>query len=767
MFHLLHRGGMPAPRALALLFLALPVVAAGPLAAQQDYGGQVPSGHAAGAYPGPSPWSFPVDPETAPRPELQAVRTSTPIVIDGQMDEAAWANAIPVGHFVQGVPDLGAAATQPTVVRILYDDDHLYLGVVNYDSEMDRLMIAGLEHDFQPGSGDLFAVSLDPFLDRRNSFLFFVNPGGALRDEQTFNDSRNVSVAWEGPIRAQVALTDSAWVVEMAIPFSTVRFDPGRPVQDWGINFLRRVRRLNESSYWSPLSRREVIHRMSRAGTMRGLEGIRAGRNLTVKPYVLGANSTGSQVPEGVAGTRSDAGGDLKYGITPGLTLDLTYRTDFAQAELDQEQVNLTRFSLFFPERREFFIENSGVFQFGDQSERNYRMGASLRDFTLFQSRRIGLTPGGQPIPIVGGGRVTGRAGGFEVGLLNMQTEALEELPAENFSVARLKRNILGNSDIGLLFVNRQGTGSAGEGLYNRSWGADATIRLLGNLILNGYMAGSDGSSAGSTGTAYKAGAAWRDIFWNTSAFIRRVDDGFDPGVGFVRRGSVIHRYGTVGVHHQSGISWMEEIAPYVETDYITDLDGLLETRTVTGGVTFTLRNGASLTGTANDRFERLANPFRIATDVTLAPGDYRFRDGSVRFQSTSNRALTGNVEVGVGDFWSGTRTAVSAGANWRPRYDLFFEGSVERNQVDLPEGSFQADVVRGGVRYAYSTRLSGSAFVQYNRQTDQWISNARVNLRHAPMSDVFLVFTQRQSPGGEGPLERSVALKVTRLFGF
>jgi hypothetical protein len=751
MFHLLHRGGMPAPRALALLFLALPVVAAGPLAAQQDSGGQMPSAQAAGAYPGPSPWSFPVDPETAPRPELQAVRTSTPIIIDGKMDEAAWANAIPVGHFVQGVPDLGAAATQPTVVRILYDDDHLYLGVVNYDSEMDRLMIAGLEHDFQPGSGDLFAVSLDPFLDRRNSFLFFVNPGGALRDEQTFNDSRNVSVAWEGPIRAQVALTDSAWVVEMAIPFSTVRFDPGRPVQDWGINFLRRVRRLNESSYWSPLSRREVIHRMSRAGTMRGLEGIRAGRNLTVKPYVLGANSTGSQVPEGVAGARGDAGGDLKYGITPGLTLDLTYRTDFAQAELDQEQVNLTRFSLFFPERREFFIENSGVFQFGDQSERNYRMGASLRDFTLFQSRRIGLTPGGQPIPIVGGGRVTGRAGGFEVGLLNMQTEALEELPAENFSVARLKRNILGNSDIGLLFVNRQGTGSAGEGLYNRSWGADATIRLLGNLILNGYMAGSDGSSAGSTGTAYKAGAAWRDIFWNTSAFVRRVDDGFDPGVGFVRRGSVIHRYGTVGVHHQSGISWMEEIAPYVETDYITDLEGLLETRTVTGGVTFTLRNGASLTGTANDRFERLANPFRIATDVTLAPGDYRFRDGSVRFQSTSNRALTGNVEVGVGDFWSGTRTAVSAGANWRPRYDLFFEGSVERNQVELPEGSFQADVVRGGVRYAYSTRLSGSAFVQYNRQTDQWISNARLNLRHAPMSDVFLVFTQRQSPGGRG----------------
>ena len=472
-------------------------------------------------------------------------------------------------------------------------------------------------------------MSLDPFLDRRNSFLFFVNPGGALRDEQTFNDSRNVSVAWEGPIRAQVALTDSAWVVEMAIPFSTVRFDPGRPVQDWGINFLRRVRRLNESSYWSPLSRREVIHRMSRAGTMRGLEGIEAGRNLTVKPYVLGANSTGSQVPEGVAGTRSDAGGDLKYGITPGLTLDLTYRTDFAQAELDQEQVNLTRFSLFFPERREFFIENSGVFQFGDQSERNYRMGASLRDFTLFQSRRIGLTPGGQPIPIVGGGRVTGRAGGFEVGLLNMQTEALEELPAENFSVARLKRNIMGNSDVGLLFVNRQGTGSAGEGLYNRSWGADATIRLLGNLILTGYMAGSrriQRREHRDRVQGQRRGLA--DIFWNNlrpswASGGRRAST---PGWASSAGEAWCNRYATVGVHHQSGISWLEEVAPYVGgPDYSHDAGGAsADAATVTGGVTLhSPDTEASLTGPPpTTASKRLADPFRHRHRCHTGPRD-------------------------------------------------------------------------------------------------------------------------------------------------
>lgn len=717
--------------------------------------------------PGPSPWVFPVDPELAPRPEVRAVRTHEPIVIDGHMDEAAWRSAIPVGHFVQGVPDLGMPATQPTVVRILYDDTHLYLGVVNYDTEMDRLMIAGLEHDFNPGAGDLFAVAIDPFLDRRNSFLFFVNPGGAIRDEQTFNDSRNVSVAWEGPIRAEVVHTDSAWVVEMAIPFSTLRFDPNRPVQDWGINFLRRVRRSNESSYWSPLSRREVIHRMSRAGTLTGLEGVQAGRNLTLKPFALAADSRGRAVSESATGSRTDAGVDLKYGITPGLTMDLTYRTDFAQAELDQEQVNLTRFSLFFPERREFFIENSGVFQFGDQNERNYRMGASLRDFTLFHSRRIGLTPGGEPIPILGGGRVTGRAGAFEVGALNMQTESFQGLPAENFSVARVRRNILGNSDVGLLLVNRQETGDLGDGGHNRSWGADANLRLLGNMVITSYVAGTATPEPGSSGLAWRAGAAWRDRFWNTSAFVRRVDQDFNPGVGFVRRSDAVHRYATVGFHHQPGGSWLQELAPYVEVDHITNLRGLLETRTISGGINLSIRSGESVSVTMNDRFERLARPFTIASGVVLQPADYDFRDLVVSAESSSSRPLTGRVQLGHGAFWSGTRTSLSTRAAWRPRYDLFTELSLERNQVDLPEGAFQADVARGAVRYAWSTRLSGSAFLQYNRQTEQWVANARMGFRHAPMSDVFLIFTQRNRTGMDGPQERSVALKVTRLLAF
>ncbi|NCW46494.1 MAG: hydrolase, partial [Gemmatimonadaceae bacterium] len=338
-----------------------------------------------------------------------------------------------------------------------------------------RAISAGLERDFNTGDSDIFGLVLDTFLDRRNSFLFLVNPKGAVRDEQTFNDSRTIVEAWDGISRVKTTQQDSSWTVEMVIPLRTLRFDASRDPQNWGINFIRRVRRVNETSYWAPLERQYRLHRMSKAGTVEGLTGLKQGRNLQVKPYVLGGNSQGAQVPKSSLGNRSDIGGDLKYGVTPSLTLDLTYNTDFSQVEVDQQVVNLTRFGILFPERREFFIENSGVFTFGDVQERNYRMGADLRDFTLFNSRQIGLTPDGLPLPIAGGGRLTGRVGKWEVGALNMQTQhGAGSAPAENFGVARLRRNVFGNSDVGILAANRQATD--GSGAYNRTYGVDANI---------------------------------------------------------------------------------------------------------------------------------------------------------------------------------------------------------------------------------------------------------------------------------------------------
>ncbi len=390
--------------------------------------------------------SWPIDPETAPRPVARAIKTSGPIKVDGVLDEAAWADANPITEFVQSQPDAGYPPTEPTTVRILYDDDKLYISAVCYDSDIEHRTVTTLEYGLPPSTRDMdvFSITLDTFLDRRNSFIWLVNPNGAYRDGQTFNDSRNADYSWRGVVEIRTVIHDSGWTVEMAIPWATLRFDPTRAEQRWGMNLGRRVRRKNEDSYWAPVNRRDPVHRMSKAGTLEGLSGMRAGRNLKVKPFTLGTDVSGNRGSvadeEGI-----DGGLDVKYGVTSGLILDATYRTDFSQVEVDQERVNLTRFPLFFQEKRDFFVENSGSFVLGDVTEREYRMGSSTRSFTLFHSRRIGLS-GGRPIPIVGGGRLTGRAGDFEIGVLNIQTEAVDSTAGENFGVVRLRRNLGGGA---------------------------------------------------------------------------------------------------------------------------------------------------------------------------------------------------------------------------------------------------------------------------------------------------------------------------------
>jgi hypothetical protein len=711
---------------------------------------------------------YPIDPETAPRPTVRPTRTQAHIEIDGRIDEAAWNAAQPLTDFVQQLPSTGALATYPTIVRVLYDDEQLYVSAVCLQKKGD-IIVAGLERDFNSGNSDIFGLTLDTFHDRRNAFLFLVNPGGAVRDEQTFNDSRQVVDAWEGLVRARTTVSDTAWFVEIAIPFRTLRFTKSAAPQDWGVNFIRRVRFINETSYWSPLDRQYRVHRMSKAGTLAGLDGLTPGRNLTIKPYALAGHSRGSQVPSTSLGSRYDAGLDLKYGLTSRLTLDLTTRTDFSQVEVDQEQVNLTRFSQFFPERRDFFIENSGSFTFGDVTERNYRMGASLSDFTLFNSRRIGLTPDGRAIPILGGGRLTGRAGAYELGLLNMQTDEFDggsvSTPAENFTAARLKRNIFGKSDVGVTVLNRQAT--SGGGAYNRSWGADANIRLFDVMVINSYVAGSEAPGTTSDGTAGRVSVAWRDRFWDASTFFKRVDDSFDPGMGFIRRRAMEHSFATLGIHSRPAIPHIQELNPYVKVDYITNLDRLLETRTLAGGLVVLMQPDGQFDTEVRDQFERVPRPFEIFPGDTVRPGAYTWREATAGYTSSGARAFSGNVRVTAGDFYDGSRKSIALGTTWRPRYDVFIETSLQHNIVDLPQDSFDADVGYVRVRYSWSTALFGSAFVQYNAQTKQLVTNARINLRYAPMSDVFLVYTERRNQGDGITNERSVALKATKLFAF
>lgn len=708
--------------------------------------------------------TYPINPDAAPRPTARATRTTQSIIVDGKLDEPDWLRAEVMTDFVQQLPRTGHAAEFKTVVRVLYDSDYVYVSGMCYDTEPTRAITTGLARDFDSGNSDVFGLTIDTFHDRRNSFLFLVNPKGAIRDEQTFNDSRTVVDAWEGIIDVRTAIVDSGWVVEMRIPTRTLRFDGRRPVQTWGFNVLRRVRRTNESSYWSPLDRQYRVHRMSRAGTLTGLEGLHQGRNLQLKPYVVGSNSRGAQVPSSSIGGNADAGADLKYGVTPSMTMDLTYNTDFSQVEVDQEQLNLTRFSLFFPERREFFIENSGSFTFGDVQERNYRMGSSLSDFSLFNSRRIGLTSDGRPLPILGGARVTGRAAGVEVGALSMRTRAGLGRPAEEFAVARLRRNVFGNSDVGVVVLNRNPVDSGGA---NLSYGLDANIRLFGNMVVNSYYAASRAPGDSTDGDAARLSVAYRSAFWNTSAMWKRVSDDFQPGLGFVRRRAMEQWFGTVGMHWRPRAARLQEVVTYVDADYIADPSSRLETRTLTAGADVFFQPDGSLTIEGNDTFDRLDTGFEIFPGVNVPAGGYTLRDAQVRYTSGQARPLYGNVSVSSGEFYGGTRRTYGGGMTWRAKYYLSLEGSFQRNDVDLPGGSFLADVASGRVRYAWSTRLFGSAFVQYNTQSKSFVTNARVNFRYAPLSDVFLVYTERRNRETSVLNERSVALKVTRLMAF
>lgn len=723
----------------------------------------------------PDPWAggtdWPIEPDTAPRPTAHTTPASGPIVIDGRLDELSWEEAKPFGNFVQSKPNAGYPATEPTVVRLLHDADNLYIAAICYMSDADRITITSLERDYESLNSDAFGVAFDTFLDRSGSFMFFVNPKGAIRDAQSFDDSRIRDLAWDGILEVRTRIEETAWTVEMAIPWTALRFDPAKDEQIWGANFFRRVRHKDEDSFWAPIDRRNKVYTMSKAGTVRGLGQLKSGRNLQLKPFVRAANIGGSRPAQEDQGGNYDAGMDLKYGITSGLTLDLTYRTDFSQVEVDREQVNLTRFSLFFPERREFFVENSGIFTVSDALDRKFRTGASTRDFTFFHSRRIGLTDGGRPIPIVGGGRLTGRIGGNELGLLNMQTASTEESPPENFTVVRFKRNFFGNSSVGGTFLNRQITDGGqltGNGrLYSRGYGVDANIGLFGRMMINSYLAITDSPGEDGVGVAGRVSAAWRDRLWNISAFAKHVDDNFDPTLGFVRRRGINHGYVTVGAHPRLHSSIIQELNPYGEIHFVSNLDDVLETRQETVGLGVTFVGGSSLTFRFNDRFERIFESFQVSGNATVGPGDYNYNEGSVSFRSSAGRALSGSVSFSQGGFWDGSRTSAGLGMTWRADYRLSLNLSANRNQVSFPDTDFTANVYGARVKFTPTTQITAAAFVQYNQSTDEMVTNLRFNFIHAPRSDLFVVYTERRSLDEGGMLDQSITVKLTKLLVF
>ncbi len=704
------------------------------------------------------------DLDGAPRPTATIQRSPGPIQVDGRLDEPAWAAAEVISDFVQQRPDDGRPATERTEVRLLYDDEFLYVGAELYDSDPSGIITPTLERDPNTRDGDAFGIILDTFLDRSSAFAFYINPGGAVRDGQAADDGRNTNFAWDGAFDLETRVHDRGWTVEMAIPWSTLRFDPGRINQEWGLNLLRRIRRKNEDSVWAPMDRQRPLHTPSLAGTLVGLEGIQPGRNLSLKPFALSSRPTGELVDPQEESTDFDAGLDLKYGLTPGLTLDLTYNTDFSQVEVDQQQVNLTRFSLFFPERRDFFLENQGIFTFGDRGSMGQRTGAREQDFTLFHSRRIGLTPTGDPIGILGGGRVSGTIGSTDLGVINMQTRREGDLQPENFSVARIRFRPASGLDVGGIAIQRRTT--SGDVRMNRSYGVDANYQLGNYLLFESYLAGTQGTEL-DRDLAGRFSVRWRNPFWEAMALYRRIGDDFEPGVGFVQRNGIHHRYGTLGITPR--VSWplVQELNPYMEVDHFSNLEGVRETRTLTGGLDVDFRDGSDASILIREQFEWIQFPFTLR-GVTIDPGRYTFREAELDFSSSRARSFSASAGVTGGEFYGGDRFSLGGSVLWRPSQHFLLDLEADHNRIDLPGAdSFTADVYGARFRYLHSTRFLTSTFIQYNEATDELITNIRLNWIHAPLSDFFLVLTERREMGSNQVMERVVSAKLTRLFSF
>lgn len=692
------------------------------------------------------------------------------IVVDGELDEPEWQLAEPARDFIQSEPHLGQPATEPTEVRFLYDRKNLYIGVYCFDSQGEKgIVVNDMRKDFSSIDGDTFQVIFDTYDDNRNGMVFTTNPRGARSDMQTGGDGTSFNRDWDGVWFVKARVTPRGWQAEIAIPFKTLRFRTGDS-QLWGVNFGRRIRRKNEETYWSPLPRPYRIYRVSLAGSLEGINGVRQGRNLYVKPYI---SAPLVRLQEDDIDFMPDAGLDLKYGISSQLTLDLTLNTDFSQVESDEQQINLTRFSLFFPEKREFFLENADIFQFGRSGFRFGSRGgsgggggssrfSSSRDLLPFFSRRMGISEG-RLVPILGGARLTGRAGRFTLGLLSMQADEFQEAPSTNFSVARLRRDILRNSDIGVLIVNKQEDG----GRFNRTYGADVNLNFFTYLDVSGYLLKTETPGIDDQDMAGNFRISWRDNLLDLEGSYLTIQDNFNAEVGFVPRRGMRKSSTELSLtpRPEERIPWIREFRPSVQLDYITDQENVLETRELDARFSIVFRNSSYLSFSRRATLDRLKETETILGQRIRA-GDHQFEEYSALFSSDRSRMFNGFVRLGSGTFYDGERDSYSLGLGFQPNAQFGLDVFWSHNDLNFPSREFSTDLISTRANYSFTTDMFLNALIQYNSQAREVQSNIRFNLIHKPLSDLFIVYNERRDSTG-GPLDRALILKLTYLFSF
>ena len=701
-----------------------------------------------------------------------AVRAAGPIMLDGALDEPSWREAPVANGFIQNDPHEGNPATYDTDVRVLYTEDALYFGVFAHDMEPSKIIVSDLKKDYNTGSSDGFRIVLDTFHDGRNAYQFATNPAGAKWDSQMAGEGRDNNANWDGIWDVKTRITETGWFAEIWIPLRTLKFGDEDP-QVWGINFERKLRRLNEDSYWSPIPRIYDAQRVSLAGTLEGLGGLHAGKNLRIKPYVL---SSGSRITTSPMAGDFQGGLDVKYGVTNGLVWDFTANTDFSQVEADEQQVNLTRFNLFFPEKRDFFLENQGIFAFGNDrgdfgSNAFSGRGNSPQEMRLFFTRRIGLSDSGQALPILAGTRLSGRQGPYSVGLLNIQEREDQGFPATNFTAVRLRRDVLANSDIGAVLLDKEVDGPH----FNRLAGFDANFRF-GNLQLTGFAAKTASATSILPGSGKdfttRANINYQSRTWRTTLRYTTIGERFNDELGFIPRVGVNETY--VQIWRSVRPRWLphaiREFGPHWVLTQSDQVDGGgLDQRQQDFHFMMQFANGSNMEPGVNTNLDVIQTPFTLnsARGVNIQNGRYEYNEYFVQYRTSGASKFGTSARYAIGPFYGGYRRYYAVGPEFRPNEKFNWALTMQINDISLPTISYVSTLATTRINYNFNTKMFVNALLQYNTDSHQLSSNIRFNVIHRPLSDFFFVYNEHRDEHSGLLQDRSLIAKLTYMVAF
>ena len=702
-------------------------------------------------------------------PEMDAYALASSPVIDGDvLGDTAWAVVTPATNFWQIKPDDGQPATQRTEVYVGFSDSHLYVGVVAYDDEPNAIIVTDSRRDSSLDNTDAFLMIIDGLLDRQTGFVFGTNAAGVEYDGQVTKEGTGgnlifgqggINLNWDSTWQVRSRIGEYGWSAEFEIPFRTLRFGNSE-TQDWGINFQRNIRRNNEIAFWAPLERNRNLYRVSEAGTLRGVEPP-SQRNLQITPYGLANAQRGGNLD----GTETDTefGLDIKYSITPSLTLDATYNTDFAQVEADEQKVNLDRFNLFFPEKRPFFLENAGLFDVGNSQE-----------VEIFFSRRIGISDDGEVIPVDGGLRLSGKIGdSTNIGLLHMQTDAVQDVaPGNKFTVARISQELPNRSAIGMIVTDREGDGSyltPAADDKNRAYAIDGRWGIGENISLTGWFSRTDTPGLTSNDEAFALAGNYSTAMWDVDLRYAEVEENFNPEVGFLSRTDYRKARGFVQRRIRNE-SWgrVLELRPHITYWSYWKPDGFNETRMWHLDLPIAFRSGSELNLAVNFTRSGVLEPFEIVDGVIIPPDTYDHEELSVSYNSDQSQPFSYGVHGTIGGRFGGDRVSLSPWMAYRIGETFRTSLNFDYNEFDLPvpNGQFTANLARWRISYSFTPKMQIQALIQYNEQADIIGTNVRFSWLQSANSGLFLVYNEVDERGiGALPTGRELILKYSHIF--